>query len=503
MQLYNGNDEKINFFEYNFFSLHLPNEFYNTMKEKIFLLLLLFSVGLLNAQTSPKLSTDGNEYWYYMQFCNGKSVIQDMGNDANLLTKTKVEGQASQLWKFIGTKDNYIIVSKNGRKINLVSDFYTASSSSSVSFKLISTTNSTYAPAWELQRIGASNAMNQYEGSGIDRKISDWTVADNNNPLIFVAEDPATELIPEISDADTEIWYYIQFKKRGAVLQDMGDGENLKTKIPRRAQRGQLWKITRTSDSYVLESRLGNKIYYSDGFFKTSSTKSSSLKIVFSTSENYAPALELQRVGTTTCMNQWEGAGLERKLGAWTAGDDNNTILFVRPANMTDLQDTNGSLKTYIGCPKIKNLDLPACTSVGDSAFIACPVLANLTFPYSNPPVYGENAFATPAKVYVELDNQNKEIVEKWRNVPEWNEFKWKDYTGIESPDIPAWKISVSGNNLMVAGLTSVHVVRIVSISGQQQHFMPLPDGTLNITLLPGFYVVNQLNKSEKIIITK
>ena len=473
------------------------------MNKKLLLLLLLFLSTLSNAQTRPKLSTDTEEYWYYIQFCNGGNVIQDMGNNANLLTKAKTEGLTSQLWKFTGTKNNYVIVSKGGRKMNYASERFQAGSTSSLKFTLISTSNTNYAPAWELQPKGQSYCVNQWGGAGVDKPLGQWNAGDNNNPLIFIPEDPITDLIPEISNGNGETWYYIQFEKGGAVLQDMGTGERLKTKIPRK-QDSQLWKVTRTSTGYMLTSKQGNAITYSEGYFQANSTNSVSFEILQSASTNYALALELQRVGSENCMNQWERAGLERKLGEWKYGDDNNSLLFVSPENMDELQEgVTGKLSDYVGGTEIKNLHLPACTTIGDSAFIACSALEQLSFPYSNPPVYGKNAFSTPENTYIELDNQDNTLVLKWRNINEWNAFKWKSFSGIDEVDTPDWEISISGNNLIILGLIPDREVGLLSLTGSRQYFMPLSDGTLNVVLSPGFYIINQYNKSEKIIITK
>ncbi|MDH8700726.1 hypothetical protein M2138_000057 [Dysgonomonadaceae bacterium PH5-43] len=474
------------------------------MKDKcLLLIIMLFSVNLLNAQIRPKLSTDAVEHWYYLKFSNGGNVIQDMGNNANLQTKAKIEGNASQLWKFTGEKDNYIIVSKNGRKINYTSDRFQANATSYVKFKLISTSNTSYAPAWELQQVGQSLCINQWEKAGVDRELGQWKAGDKSNVLLFIAQDPNTDLIPEESSLNDEIWYYIQFKRGGGtVLQDIGDGKFLKTKVARK-QDSQLWKVISTPEGYIIESKLGNKIYYSGNYFQTSANNYSTFEILFTTNTNYAPALELQRVETQKCMNQWESPGINRLLGEWKLGDQNNSLVFVKPEKMTDLQEADGKIKESIGCTKLKNLQLPTCTAIGEGAFFYCSSLEKLMFPFSNPPQYGKNAFSTPENIYVELDNQNASIVNKWRSVKEWSVFKWKNFTNIADVTAPKWTITTSGNNLIISGLTSGVEVSIVSITGVQQRFMPSQEGILDITLPSGFYIVSQQDNSEKIIITQ
>lgn len=477
---------------------------FKSMKERhLLLFVLLFSVSLLNAQKRPRLSTDATEYWYYIQFSAGEGVIQDMGNNANLLTKAKVDGNAAQLWKFTGTKDNYTIECKTGRKMNYASNYFQASSTSSVKFKLLSTANTTYAPGWELQRVGQSTCLNQSGKAGIDRELVQWKAGVGPNVLLCVAADPNTDLIPEESDARDEVWYYIQFKRGGGtVLQDLGDGQNLKTKVARK-QDSQLWKVIKKADGYVIESKLGNKISYSGTYFQTSSTDYVEFNILQTANATYAPALELQRVGTLKCMNQWESPGINRLLGEWAHGNQNNPLVFVLPEHMKDLQEPDGKIRNYVGCTKLKNLQLPSCKAIGEGAFSLCTALEYLNFPYSTPPSYGKKAFANPENIAIEIDNQNATIVYKWRKIAEWNAFKWESSTNIETIGVAQWEIDVWGNNLIVSGLTPNVEVRIVSLAGTQYHFMPSQNGVLNTTLPAGFYIVNQYNKSEKIIVTK
>lgn len=160
------------------------------MKNNLFslFLVLLFSVGLVQAQTAPVISTDQNTLWYYIQFKNGGGVLQDMGDGANLKTKAAVQSLNTQLWKVTAssTSGYYIITNKEGRSITYSSSYFKASSTVSAKMKFKATTNSTFAPAWELQRYGSSNFMNQFGGAGIDKQLGEWSFADPNNPLEFL-----------------------------------------------------------------------------------------------------------------------------------------------------------------------------------------------------------------------------------------------------------------------------------------------------------------------------
>ncbi len=148
--------------------------------------LLMFGQSSVSAQTMPTISTDGSEVWYYIQFKNGKGVIQDMGDGANVRTKNAAKDKAEQLWKITGSEDAYVFTNKLGRKL-YVSGMLKSSSTSSSTFKFVKSTNATYAPAWMLQRVGSNGYLNQWGGAGVEKEIGEWTdPADPNQPLEFV-----------------------------------------------------------------------------------------------------------------------------------------------------------------------------------------------------------------------------------------------------------------------------------------------------------------------------
>ena len=161
------------------------------MKKTLFQSLLVFCMFLMGfvhiqAQNIPTISTEGNDTWYYIQFKRGQAVMQDMGNNMNILTKNAIKNSDAQLWKITGTSGNYVLTSKLGRKLNFASSRFQASSTANITFKLQLTTNAEFSPAWEIQRNGSSQYMNQFGGFGVDKQLGEWTFADPNNPLVFV-----------------------------------------------------------------------------------------------------------------------------------------------------------------------------------------------------------------------------------------------------------------------------------------------------------------------------
>ena len=148
--------------------------------------------NILMAQTLPEFSNGNSEKWYYLQFCRGGNVVQDMGEGVNIMTKSAIKGSSSQLWKVTGTQDKCEIVSKNGRHIYYNSNSWSnsgrfaASAVKTGSLKLYSTTT-TYAPAWEIQTSSTQGySMNQWGGYTSGRELGEWNQNDINNPLLFV-----------------------------------------------------------------------------------------------------------------------------------------------------------------------------------------------------------------------------------------------------------------------------------------------------------------------------
>jgi hypothetical protein len=159
----------------------------------------------------PEISSEDNssEKWYFIQFKNGNGVIQDMGENTSLLTKTIDENEEAQHWKVVAIANpsgefKYRIKNKSGRSITHVTSpetadglFQTTNDPDAASvFRIVETTNSNFIPAWELDRQGSNNRhVNQFGAAGIGRKISEWTANDQGNPLLFVALPPRSTAV--------------------------------------------------------------------------------------------------------------------------------------------------------------------------------------------------------------------------------------------------------------------------------------------------------------------
>lgn len=141
---------------------------------------------------------------------------------------------------------------------------------------------------------------------------------------------------PTFSTEEAPVWYYIQFKTGEAILGDQGDGNNLLTM--QGAESPNQWALIGNADNFYMKSRWGNYVYYTNGYFASSSTNKTSLKLI--SSPNYSGYYEIQRTAETSkSMNQWGGAGSDKQLGEWNAGDVNNPLSFVTdmPAPVPDI----------------------------------------------------------------------------------------------------------------------------------------------------------------------
>ncbi|MDR1120762.1 MAG: alpha-galactosidase [Dysgonamonadaceae bacterium] len=145
---------------------------------------------------------DSNETWYWVQFKSSDGVLQDMGENEFLLTKSLDENNVAQQWKVVQASNpsgeyKYQFVSRAGGALMRVSvtetsdGFYKTTNNLAdwVKFRIVATTNSGLKPAWELERQGTTRHLNQFDPTqtGIfDKNISEWTANDAGNPVVFI-----------------------------------------------------------------------------------------------------------------------------------------------------------------------------------------------------------------------------------------------------------------------------------------------------------------------------
>lgn len=183
----------------------------------------------LYAQTLPTFSTDDAERYYFIQFCVSGQTFADAGA-GRAVKFGDAEPSKTQMWKLVGTQDNFQLISQTGRYAYIDGASGNTSSSSNSArlktrttpdgsgFRLVASTNSSYATGWEVQWNGSNggkNCFNRWGGGELAAsEIGLWSAGDKNNPVFFVEPssmiyadfhvDAATGYRPESSQT---LWY--------------------------------------------------------------------------------------------------------------------------------------------------------------------------------------------------------------------------------------------------------------------------------------------------------
>ena len=317
----------------------------------------------------PTLSTTGDETWYYIQFEDGGDngefgVLEDRGAGVPLLTKMGRVETPGQLWKVSGTADNYTITSMLGNTLSYdYSGTYKPITTGGI-MRIIPTSNATFS-GFELGEGDTSHAwweassqvytMIQFGVAGYGVELHIAYPGGSKSVLNFrlAADvvgglaDKEVSVLPTVSTAGNDTWYHIKFRNGNGVLQDMGDGQLLKTGIPALAsdlpsvyKDSQLWKISGTADDYTITCKTGTVLdFNTDELFITSASSTVKFSLV-----GNLPGFELQRIGATAkTMNQVGGGGYGKGLAEWNTGDQNNPIDFVLPGDIGYGPATSGA----------------------------------------------------------------------------------------------------------------------------------------------------------------
>lgn len=143
---------------------------------------------------------------------------------------------------------------------------------------------------------------------------------------------------PSTSDASNPLWYLIQFTKDNAVIEAQANGAEVRTALGT-GTNAQLWRLEGSdTDGYRLISKGGMTLFVTspekdNGFFSasTSATSNTLFDIKPSTVADSEGFL-LAPHGTDVFANQWQGSGVGKRLGLWTA-DAGCVLQFVKEAD--------------------------------------------------------------------------------------------------------------------------------------------------------------------------
>lgn len=157
------------------------------------LLLSVYSIAVLASPSLPKFSSDNEEYWYYIVFSAGEAVLSNQGKNINAITAVADATKPAQLWKFVGSADEFIIVNKrDGEYVIMKSNVNATDKSEDASkFSLSKSENPSYPDSWEIVYTEGTEGQNHWHqwyktGSGVNITLS--APGASNNALTFIEE---------------------------------------------------------------------------------------------------------------------------------------------------------------------------------------------------------------------------------------------------------------------------------------------------------------------------
>ncbi len=160
----------------------------------------LNEVEVIDHFIEPVFSDANNEHWFMIRFANGNAHLASNGANDQVVT-ANLRNVSSQWWKFVGTEDNFQLVSKDGRYATIKRGTATngqtdnllhmVSAPDANGFSIIESANANYPNTYEIVWNGASGkSFNQWGGAGAGKSVGVWTTGDNNNPLFIYMPDP-------------------------------------------------------------------------------------------------------------------------------------------------------------------------------------------------------------------------------------------------------------------------------------------------------------------------
>ena len=148
----------------------------------------------------PVFSDANNEHWFMIRFANGGNHLASNGAGDKAITAA-IRNVSSQWWKFVGTAENFQLVSKNGRYATIKSGTATngqtgnllhmVSEPDSKGFKIIESANTKYPGSYEIIWNGESGkSFNQWGGTGAGNSVGLWNISSDGNPLYIYMPSP-------------------------------------------------------------------------------------------------------------------------------------------------------------------------------------------------------------------------------------------------------------------------------------------------------------------------
>ena len=175
------------------------------MKKTLTLFLMLI-VGIVSSWAQlPEFSTEDNPVYYKVNFIQGSTFLQDNGS-GTFLTNENASANGGQLFAFVGTQNNFKLLSKLGNYVttkqgtainNGQSALLLYSSTTGDDFQIMDSPKQN--GCFVITRKGnTSTGFNTWGGAAAPHNIGFWENSDPNNQIKFL--DPAN--LPDYSELD-------------------------------------------------------------------------------------------------------------------------------------------------------------------------------------------------------------------------------------------------------------------------------------------------------------
>ena len=145
--------------------------------------------------------------YYHIRFKNGGVELVDKGANAKLSTAYGRKNDA-QLFAFIGTKDTFVLRSKNGNYLAYLNNRMTSVKEVAKAEALSILNSPNFGKGFYViaRKSDSGNSFNPFGGTGVGKEIGFWSNADVNNSLYFP--------LPEDVPAATYSAYRDEFTKK-------------------------------------------------------------------------------------------------------------------------------------------------------------------------------------------------------------------------------------------------------------------------------------------------
>lgn len=183
--------------------------------KKLFSLLFLFCAFVLatSAQSDlPTFSTKESPVYFRVKFRTGGNYLQDNGSGQKMTVASTTSN--SQLFAFIGTRDKFVMRSRNNNYVQFIdgATHFTTTNSESAATDLSLLDGNSLGFFEIAKATDHSKAMNQWGGTSNGANLGLWNKGDNNNTLSFIdpsdyVEYSITPINRFVAESLHTLWY--------------------------------------------------------------------------------------------------------------------------------------------------------------------------------------------------------------------------------------------------------------------------------------------------------